>query len=227
MGTTNHPGGVTTSATDSAFETFVLPDSTRAHLYYTDFDVYDTDDWEITDPLATAELISRDGGWLDTDVTVVAATSVHQSVSDIYGLQDGKQTWFKAQIEAEGLTENIRWAIGLQPQNTVGPSVIPTEGIWLQKANNQTNIAFRMPQMGAPNGFVDIISESRLNVPLIVGFHFDGVDTYRAYLDDELVVTFVSELAVPTDLLRVTFAFNTSVADETLLMDYILVAQER
>lgn len=226
MGTTNHPNGVSTAPVGSAFENFILPDSTRAHLYYTDFDVYDTDDWEITAPLTTAELISRDGGWLDTDVTVIAGTSVHQSVSDVFGLQAGKQTWFKAQIEVDG-TENIRWAIGLQPQNTVGPSVIPTEGVWLQKANNQTNIAFHISNAGAPNGFVDIISESRLNAPLIVGFHFDGVDTYRAYLDDVLVATFVSALAVPTDLLRVTFAFNTSVDSESLLMDYILVAQER
>ncbi len=227
MPTTRYPNGVTTAEPNSAFDSFILPDETRAHFYSTDFDFYNTADWTVTET-TTSALVAQDGGWLDTNSGDVIGNSNHQSVATLFNLESGKQTWFKAQIET-GPANTIQWAMGLQPTNATGPATLPNQGIWLQKGVSDTNIAFHVRNIGLPGspaGFIDIPSNARLDTPFTLGFHFDGIDTYRAYLDDALVGSFTSTEDVPTDLLKTTFAYTSTAAD-SLLVDYIIVAQER
>lgn len=226
--TTRYPNGVTTASLNSAFSDFILPDETQAHIYYTDFDIYDTSEWDINlvgSPVPA--LIAQDGGWLDTNPTgVMAIAANHQSVAALFNLEQNKQTWFKAQIET-GPDNILEWAVGLQPDNSTAPTTKPNQGIWFQKGTGQSNIAFHVRNVGIPGGFIDIVSDARLDIPFTLGFHFDGIDTYRAYLDNQLAAVFVSpEEIVPADLLRTTFAFISDESD-SLLVDYIIVAQER
>lgn len=225
MTTTRYPNGLTTAPHASAFDTFILPDETRAHYYFNDFNFYRASDWTVTTPFSSVPaVIDGDGGILSLNSGPVAtATPVLQSVKELFSAKANKQLWFKTSVRLSNLNSII--IIGLQPTNTTVTTT--TTGIYFEKlVSDNDSIRLHLFEGGLPGNFVDL-AVSDFTEQNSFGFYFDGLQTYKAYVNDELLFKFISPLEAPGTELKTTMAFENNGQSATLEVDYILAAQER
>jgi hypothetical protein len=226
MPTTNYPQGVTTAAQSDPLGAFILPDVTKAHVYFDDFDTYLAGEWTVTEVgAATQALANGDGGLLlVTNAAADNNSSFSQKVGESFLVAAGKKLWFEARLKVSDATESD-WVIGLQITDTTPLGV--TDGIFFQKNDGDTNIDFHVEKDSTVTSSTAIATNVD-DTYVRLGFYYDGVDSVYAFVNgvstDRLAVTNLPD----DEELTVSFGIqNGEAVAKTMTIDYIFAAKER
>jgi len=229
---TLYPNGVS-NASPNTFEGLAnlrMPDQTKYHTFFDDFNTYLASDWTVTETgSATQALTDAEGGaLLVTNAAADNNVSAQQLVAEGFSYEAAKELWFKAKLQVNDATESDL-ILGLWIKTATAPiATPPTDGIFFRKDDGDTNIDFVLAKDSTEteSSAIGTLADA---TDIELAFHYDGAGTFKAYIDDVLVATQTTLTNVPDDeLLTVGFAIqNGAAAAKTLTLDYILACKER
>lgn len=243
---TRYPSGVTTVAKDAPLGMFGLPDPTKWHVFYDDFDEFSAvlEDstaaarWTATDTnttLATVLLIDGDNGVLSVTNTaadndaiflqyrggLAAAAAVHEN----FRFTSGKRMFFQTRFQLSDATESD-FVIGLQIADATPLDV--TDGIFFIKADGAATVEFRVEKNNTAStvaAFATLADATWVEL----AFAYDRKSTFTVYVDGVAKGSITTTANAPDDEdLAVSFGLqNGAAAAKNALIDYIFVAKER
>lgn len=243
---TRYPSGVTTAAKDEPLGMFGMPDPTKWHVFFDDFDEFSAvlEDattaarWTATDTnttLATVLLVDGDGGILSVTNTaadndaiflqwrgnMAAAAAVHET----FRFATGKRMFFKTRFQISDATQSD-FVIGLQITDATPLDV--TDGIFFIKADDAATVEFRVEKDNVAStvaAFTTLANATWVEL----AFAYDGRSTFTVYVDGVARGSITTTANAPDDEdLAVSFGLqNGAAAAKNALIDYIFVAKER
>lgn len=245
-----YPAGVTNALPGSFGALVPMPWPAQYYTFFDDFDAFRAApagtagaDWLIT-PVGTSPITLADalGGHLL--ITTGSAADGNGNTAqwagdkgagtalaalETFDFTPGKELWFATRFQISDATQS-ELMIGLVVNSTT--LLTAADGVYFFKADDATALQL-VSEIATP------ASVSATLIPVMVaatwyevGFHYNGIDTVRAYLRDTdgtwNSVGSVGVSALPTTELAVSFGFWTgTTAAKTCLIDYIFAAQER
>jgi hypothetical protein len=224
---TRLPGGLSTQNVNNIFSSFGMPDPTKYHTYFNDFDLYTAGDWTVTETQAgaTQALIDGDGGVLAL-VNSAANNDLNsiQKAFEGFRLELGKRTFMKARFKVDDAT-NAAVVVGLCITDTTPLDV--TDGLYFYKAAATTSISVFAEKNNTSTSAVAGTMAS--DTYTTVGLYFDGIDRIWYMFGDAVVgyITPSTNLCDDEDLTITLSVANGTAAARTLTVDYILVAKAR
>ena len=235
-------GGVTTARKAESLGMFGMPDPTKWHVYFNDFDTFSATDWTITTTEAgagdaTEALTDANGGvLLITNDAADDDADWFQKVGESFLLAAGKKCFFKARFAVSDATQSD-WIMGLQVTDTTGGAAGgdgATDGIFFQKDDGDTNVDFYV-QKNATTGQLTntaITTAAAADTYMTLAFYFDGVRYVECFKDDAKVYTADLTTTLTTYLpdteLTISFGIqNGEAVAKTMSVDYIFCALER
>ena len=224
--TTRFPNGLTTTTKDSPLGEFILPDMTKAHVYWEDFDYYTAADWTVTETgVATQVLTDADGGrLLITNAAADDDANFNQKVGESYLFETGKKLWFDCLFQVSDATQSDI-VIGLQITDTTPLDV--TDGVFFLKADGAATIDLLVEK---DNTATTTSSVATLvdATDIRLSYFWDGVDKITVYADGIAVATSVTTNLPDDEVLTVSFGIqNGEAVAKTMTLDYMMVAKER
>ena len=225
--TTNFPDGVTNSVLYSALGNYIAEDPTVVHAYFNDFDAFDAaGDWTNTATgSVTNAVIAGNGGILSIGNSAANADlDSLQLKAATFAIVPGARSWFKGRFNLSNAT-NAALTIGVI-QTTATPLTV-TDGLWFSKAAASTALNFNIAKASAVTTLSTIATLANTTY-LNVGFHYDGNSSVSVYVNNQKVAGTTVLTNLPTVNLNLTMAVsNGTAAANTLLIDYILMSNER
>ena len=224
--TTRFPNGITTTEKESPFGEFILPDFTKAHVYFNDFDTYVAGDWTITDTgAATQALTDGDGGLLlITNAAADDDASFSQKKGESFLMVAGKKAWFDCRFQTSDATQSDL-VFGLQITDTTPLAV--TDGIFFLKADAAATFDFLVEKNSTAtttSAVATLVAATNIRL----SFYYNGVDKIVIYVDGVAVGSSVVTNLPDDEALTVSFGLqNGEAVAKTLTLDYILAAKER
>jgi len=221
--------GVTTAAGGTNTGMFILPDVTKAHIYFNDFDTYVAGDWTVTNSgTATEALTDADGGrlLLTHDAITDDNTCFLNKVGESFKVESGKKVWFKAKFKVSEATQHDL-VLGLQITDTTPLAV--SDGIYFQKDDGDTNIDFHVTKNSSSSSITGVGTLADAT-DVTVGFYYDGGTKIYVYVNDIEVGSVTPGTNLPDDEeLTISIASQTgdAVGTHTMSIDYIFAAKER
>lgn len=228
------PNGVTNVSKNNPLGQFGMPDPSKWHLYFNDFDHYVAGDWTITAVgTGTSALTDIDGGAL-----LITASALdndgrqHQKVGESFLLAAGKRAVFKARFKVSDATQSDLF-IGLAVTDTTllgataGDGV--TDGIFFQKDDGSTSL-IAYCQKDTTTGQNSLTAATLVTDTFVtVAWAYNGVDSAEVYVNDVQVGTLsATSTYLPDTELTVSFGLlNGEAAAKTMTIDYVLAAVER
>ena len=229
---TRFPNGISTSAEGEPLNDFVLPDMTKAHVYFEDFDYYTAADWTITvvetgAGSAVQALTNLDGGnLLLTNDNAVSDRISYNKVGESFLFELGKKSWFEARWKT---SDNFQTDIVFGLQITDATPTAVSDGVYFRSLAGASTDDIQFNITKGSGG------QQQANIGTLVAdtfirtaFTFDGVDAWKVYVDGGLVKQF-TETGFPDDeemTISFSIANNNAVAN-TMTVDYLLAAKER
>lgn len=227
---TRFPGGVTNVAENDLFADLVMPDPTKFHTYFDDFDNYTAGDWVVTETQAgaTQALTAGDGGLLlltnsaaDDDLVALQKTPA------AFAFTAGKKVFFKARFKVSDATQSD-FVIGLQVVDTTPLDV--TDGVYFLKADGSTDLSV-VCRKNASTGSTSASSIATIadDTFITVGFYYDGESKVFYSIDGVVKGSLdASSAYLPDTTCTVSFAIqNGEAVAKTMTVDYVFVADER
>lgn len=228
-------GGITTTGKSTPLGQFGMPDPTKWHVFFDDFDTYVAGDWTITAVgTGTSALTDVDGGGLL--VTNSAADNdgrQHQKVGESFLMASTKRAFFKARFKVSDATQSDL-LIGLAVTDTTllgataGDGV--TDGIFFYKDDGAATLNVSC-QKDTTTGQVQATSIATManDTFLTVAWYYDGAGYIQYFIDDVHKGTIdASSTYLPDTELTVSFALlNGEAVAKTMTVDYIFAAKER
>ena len=236
---TRYPNGVTTAGKGEALGGLILPDPTKAHVFWDDFLKFTAADWTITTTEAGAgdatEAVStgaRGGVLVVTNDAADNDADFFQWVNETFKFTVGKRTWFKMRFKVSDATQSD-FVMGLQITDTTPLAV--TDGVYFRKDDGDANLDFVVIKNSTATEKLAISTVSD-DTYLTVGFYYDG-GARGANGSDGKVWYYVNDVlkgyAVTTNLvedeeLTVSFGIqNGEAVAKIMSVDYIFAAEER
>lgn len=234
---TRYPSGVTTAAKEEPLGMFGMPDPTKWHVWFDDFDDYAAAQWVITTTEAGAgsatEVISNaDGGVLlitndaaddDADFFQWSGTDASGAV-ETFKFVAGKRLFFKARFQVSDATQSDV-VIGLQITDTTPLAV--TDGAYFRKDDGDANLDFVVLKDSAgttTTAFSTLTSATWTEL----AFHYDGKSSIEIFKDGVKLATSAVTGLPDDEELTVSFGIqNGEAVAKTMSIDYIFVAKER
>lgn len=231
------PFGVTTAEKQQTLGFFGLPDPTKWHTYFDDFDRYAAADWTITAVgTGTSALGDVDGGALV--ITCSAADNdsrFHQKLGESFLLTAGKRTIFKARFKVSDATQSD-FVFGLQVTDTTplaagGDGV--TDGIFFQKDDGVATVDAYCQKDTTTGQLTKAAIATLANDTFVtLGWAYNGKTRIDLYVNDSAVAYFdltTSPAAfLPDTELTVSYGIqNGEAVAKVMTIDYIFAAQER
>lgn len=228
--TTRYTTGVTTAAKIEPFGEFILPDRTKAHVYWEDFDYFTAADWTITTVeagagAATEALTDADGGrLLITNDDADNDSDFFNKVGESFTFETGKKVWFDCLFQVSDATDSDV-VIGLQITDTTPLDV--TDGVFFLKADDAATIDLLVEKNNTAtttSSVATLVDATDIRL----SFFFDGVDAIKVFADGVHVATSVTTNLPDDEVLTVSFGIqNGAAAAKTMTIDYLMVAKER
>lgn len=226
---TRYKDGVTNvDAEGKLFSQYFDADPTRLHVFWDDFDTFNTNKWVITKTQvgATQALTDGDGGWiLLTNTTAASDTNQLANTNKPITLDSTKKHWFKAKFKANTNNTSVFLGIG---DSTTGP-VGSIHRLLVYTPNPGVNRLDFYQQNGSGSTTTQIGQTATTDITTFttVGWYYNGVNTFYVFINDVLVLTQPS-VNFPTNDLCVQFAIQAMAGvANNLTVDYIFFAQER
>ena len=226
MSTTRFTNGVTTAKSIEPMGQFILPDVTKAHTYFDDFDTYTAADWTVTETgVATQALANEDGGvLLVTNAAADDDASFSQKVGESFKFEAGKKLWFEARLKVSDATQSD-WVVGLQITDTTPLAV--TDGVYFRKDDGDANIDFVVIK----NSTATTATAVSVNVDATyvrLSFYYNGVDEIVYFVDGVRQGKSVTTNLPDDEELTISFGVqNGEAVAKTMSVDYILSAKAR
>lgn len=226
-------GGVTTVRATDPLGQYGLPDPTKWHVFFDDFDRYNAADWTITTTeagagSATEALTDADGGvLLVTNDAADNDADFFQKVGESFLLEAGKRAFFKARFKVSDATQSD-FVVGLQVTDTTPLAV--SDGIWFQKDDGDTNLdVYCGKSSGAGTASAAAIATVADDTYLTVAWYYDGKGSLAYYVDGAQKGTLdASATYLPDTELTISFGIqNGEAVAKTMSLDYIFAAKER
>lgn len=237
MGTTSrYPFGITNTIKTETLGAFGLPDPTKFHTFFDDFDRYVAGDWTLTSigSTGTAALADGDGGLLLlTDTAADNDGTQLQKKGESFLLEAGKRSWFKASFQVSDATQSD-FIIGLAVTDTTLLGAVSgagvTDGIFFSKDDGDTQLDFQV-QKNATTGQTRVSNIATIVAAtfITVGWAYNGVDEVKYFVNDVHTGTLSGAAAyLPDTELTVSFGLlNGEGAAKTMTIDYIFASKQR
>lgn len=234
---TRYPSGVTTAAKEEPLGMFGMPDPTKWHIWFDDFDDYAAAQWVITTTeagagSATEAISNADGGVLlitndaaddDADFFQWSGTDA-SGVVETFKFVAGKRLFFKARFQVSDATQSDV-VIGLQITDTTPLAV--TDGVYFRKDDGDANLDFVVLKDSAgttTTAFSTLTSATWTEL----AFHYDGKSSIEIFKDGVKLATSAVTGLPDDEELTVSFGIqNGEAVAKTMSIDYIFVAKER
>lgn len=230
MSVSHFPNGLTNSRSGDPFNSLGVPDPTKYHIFFDDFDRFAAAEWTITTTEAGAgaaseALTDEDGGvLLITNDNADNDADFFQKIGESFLCQAGKELFFKARFKVSDATESD-FVIGLQITDTAPLDV--TDGIFFQKDDGDANLDFHVEKNNTASSaaaVATVVSDAYLTV----AFHYDGKSKVKAFVNDVGVASLPVTNLPDDEVLTVSFGIqNGEAAAKTMHLDYIFVAKSR
>lgn len=220
------PGNVTET---NMFSDLPMPDPTRFHTYFEDFDTYTAADWTVTVTGATATqaLTSADGGVLLLSFTTTADNGLIalQKVGENFLMESGKTAFGRTRFRISNISADF--AVGLQITDTTPLNV--SDGIYFLKAEGANTIDF-VVRRDATTGTTSAAAITTISADsyITLSWYYDGGSLvyYGAY--DQVLGSLNVDAALPNATLTPSFAIqNGASASISMSMDYFMAAKAR
>lgn len=216
---------------------FGMPDPTRWHVWFDDFDNYDANEWVITTTeagasSATEAVASADGGVLvitndaaDNDADFFQWSGVDASGAiESFKFASGKKLFFKARFKVSDATQSDV-VIGLQITDTTPLAV--SDGVYFLKADGAATIDF-MVTKDSTSTTASAIASLADDTYCSLAFYYDGASSIAYYKDNVQIGTSATTNLPDDEELTVSFGIqNGEAASKVMSLDYIFVAKER
>lgn len=228
--TTRYTTGVTTAAKTAPFGEFILPDRTKAHVFWEDFDYFTAADWTITTTeagsgSATEALTNVDGGrLLITNDDADNDADFFNKVGESFLFETGKKLWFDCLFQVSDATQSDV-VIGLQITDTTPLAV--SDGVFFLKADAAATIDLLVEKNGTATTTSSVATLADAT-DIRLSFFFDGVDSIKIFADGVHVATTITTNLPDDEVLTVSFGIqNGEAVAKTMTVDYVMVAKER
>ena len=228
MTTTKFPNGISTSVKTDIFAEFGMPDPTKYHTFFEDFDIYydTTNNWtETATGVSSGAIGNSDGGVLvltnaaaDNDAVFV------QFNRETFKFVSGKKLWFKSRFKVSDATQSD-FIIGLQITDTTPLDV--TDGVFFQKDDGDANIDFYVEKNNTATSST-AISTIEDDTYIVLGFYYNGIDKIEYSVDGSIVGSSVITNLPDDEELTLSFGIqNGEAVAKVMSVDYLFVAKER
>lgn len=227
---TRYPNGVTTAAPGTALGRFILPDMTKVHVWFDDFDKYTAADWIINTTeagtgAATEAISNADGGvLLITTDDADDDNDFFQWGKETFKFVAGKKLWFKIRFQTSEAAQSDL-VFGLQITDTTPLAV--SDGVYFRKDDGDTNIDFVVVKDSTATT-TTAVSTLTAATWTELAFYYDGQSEIQIFKDDVHIGTSATTNLPDDEEMTISFAIqNGSAGEKTLSLDYIMVAKER
>lgn len=222
--------GVTTAKKAQPLGEFILPDVTKAHVYFNDFDTYTAADWTITTVeagagSATEALTDADGGvLLITNDSADNDSDFFNKVGESFLFESGKKLWFEARFKVSDATQSDV-VMGLQITDTTPLDV--SDGVFFLKSDGAATVDLLVEKNGTATTSSSVATLSD-DTYVRLSFYYNGDDKIVYYVDGSQAGTSVTTNLPDDEVLTISFGIqNGEAAAKTMSIDYILAAKER
>lgn len=229
---THFRSGVTNTSPGETVYNYGLPDPSKWHTYFNDFDTYAAGDWTITESGTGSRAVTAvDGGALL--ITNAAADDNHNQLqlkAASFTLAAAKKAYFKARFQVSEATQSD-FAIGLQITNTAifTPATV-TDGIYFYKDDGSTalNVVIKKDDSAGKlvkTGLATVAAASWMHL----GWEYDGNGNCNVFINDAQVWRLDASAAYFPNLIQnLTFGVQNGDGNaRTMTLDYIFAAVER
>lgn len=232
---TRYPNGVTTAAKATTLGSFIMPDPTKVHVYFNDFNTYVAGDWTVTE-VGSGSRALTDGSFGELLVTNAGADNDRnelQKVGESFTFVAAKRAWFKARFKVSDATQSD-FLIGLAVTDTTLQGSVSgagvTDGVFFSKDDGDALLDFQIQKNATTGqnraaGIHTVVDDTYLTV----GWFYDGAGIVKYYVDDAYDGYLdASSSYLPDTALTVSFALmNGEAAAKTMTVDYLFAAIER
>lgn len=200
-------------------------------VFMEDFFRYNAADWIITTTelgagSATEALTDGHGGLLlITNDAADNDLDFFQNVKESFRFALGKKAWFRSRFKVSDATQSDV-VIGLQITDTTALDV--TDGVFFLKADGVATMDFIVEKNDAQSTVTSAATLAN-DTFIKLDFYFDGLSTFKVYVNDVHVGSVTSTTNMPDDE-DVTISFgiqNGEAVAKTMTVDYIMVAFDR
>lgn len=231
------PAGVSTATKRTPLVDFPMPDPTKVHVYFNDFNEYLASDWTRTAVGAGTSALTADepfGALLITNAAADDDSVQHQLVAETFTLSatNGKKCWFKTRFKVSDATQSD-FVIGLMVLDTTLMGAADgdgaTDGIFFSKDDGDTQLDFQC-QKDTTTGQSRVTNIATVGTSyMTLGFVYDGKTSLAYYVNDVKIGTMtVSATYLPDTPVTVSFGLqNGEAVAKTMTLDYIFAAIER
>lgn len=229
------PNGITTSPKANPLGMYGLPDPTRVHTYFEDFDYFTAADWTITKVgTGTTALTDIDGGALLITNTAADNDSIQlQKVGESFLLAAGKKAFFKARFKVSDATQSD-FIIGLAVTDTTLMGATDgagaTDGVFFSKDDGDALLDVQCQKDATTGqtraaGIATVVSDTFLTV----GACYDGVSEVKYFVNDVQLGTLngSSSYLPDTELTVSVGLMNGEAVAKTMTVDFMFAAIER
>lgn len=223
---TRFPKGIVNRPKDDPLGMFGMPDWTKYHIYFNDFDSYVAGDWTVTESSAsgTQALTDIDGGaLLLTNAANDDFLNALQLLKESFLPAAGKRMWFKTRFKVSDATQSDV-VVGLQVRDTSPLAV--SDGIYFLKADGAATVDAKILGSSAAttgSAIATLVSDTFIEL----AWFYNGKDEVQFFVDGNKVST-LATTNLPATELAVSFAVqNGEAAAKTMTVDYIFAAKER
>jgi len=229
---THFRSGVTNTSPGEALYNYGLPDPSKWHTYFNDFDTYLASDWTVTETgTGTRALTAVDGGnLLITNAAADNDNNQFQLDFASFLLSASKRAYFKTRFKVSDATESDV-AMGLQITNTdIFTAATVTDGIYFSKDDGDAliDVVVKKDDSAGKNAKANV---GTLGTAFTTwGFSYEPSDsTCSFFIDDARVWSLdASSTYFPNLILNLTFGIqNGAAAAKTMTVDYVFAAVER
>jgi hypothetical protein len=226
MTTSLFPNGLTNARETVALGACVVPDMTRVHQYYDDFDTYTAGDWVVTEVgVATQALSDADNGvLLVTNAAADDDSSFSQKVGESFLFESGKKLWFKSRFKVSDVTQSDL-VIGLQITDTTPLAV--TDGVFFIKSDGAATVDMVVEKDSTATTTSSVATLAD-DTWVELAYFYNGVDRIDVFVDDSLVANSVVTNLPDDEVLTLSFGIqNGEAVAKTMSVDYLLAIKER
>lgn len=228
---TRLPGGVTNVSKANPLGMIGMPDPTKYHVFFDDFDGYfdTTNNWTATATsvgtgTSAVSILDADGGIarITTAANENDGLFAEWTPGEIFTVEAGKKMWIKTRFQVGKATQSDL-IVGLHSTSTT-PFGAPHRFAFISE-DGSAALVFNSDD-GTTDADSSTVATLVADTWITVAAYYDGKETVELFADDVLVTTMTVDIPAPE--LSVGFGYlNGEAGAETTDFDYILVVKER
>ena len=219
--TTRFIDGINNVDETNVLADFKSLDPTQNHVFFTDFDTYNSNDWTVVATgTPTQAVTDEDGGVLLVTTSAGAFDDSQQyNNAENFKLTLGKELVFKCRLKISDVSQSIL-ILGL----VAGQTLSFNEGLVFFNSDAQINFSSKNSFLS--NSVIGSMSDDTYTE---LSFYYDGEDEITIY-QDGLIKSRIkpgSALPLDVDLAPIISFGNQAVGSKNLSVDYIITTKDR